>query len=142
MFTVRCGDVSRRPTGSHNPSYHGPTTSRSLKVWQAAVDVSIAAHECVETFQRRHLFTYGNQIVRAAASIGSNVAEGASRKSPREFLQFLYIARGSGAELHTLFVIVGRLRLAKEKELAHASQLLESTGKMLTNLIKSVSRSL
>jgi len=119
-----------------------PRHHEDLNVWRAAVDVSIAAHECVETFQRRHRFTYGDQIVRAAASIASNIAEGASRKSPREFLQFLYIARGSSAELHTLFVIVGRLRLANEKELARASQLLRSTGRMLTNLIKAVASSL
>ncbi|MBW7934424.1 MAG: four helix bundle protein [Gemmatimonadaceae bacterium] len=43
-----------------------------------------------------------DQLLRAAVSVPANIAEGASRASPREFAHFLSIAAGSTAELHTL----------------------------------------
>ncbi len=45
------------------------------------------------------------QIVRAAASVPANIAEGAMRSSSRDFARFLSISIGSAAELHTLLLI-------------------------------------
>ena len=51
-----------------------------------------------------------SQVRRAAVSIPSNIAEGAGRKGNKEFIQFLYIALGSLAELETQMLLAKRLK--------------------------------
>jgi four helix bundle protein len=53
---------------------------------------------------------------RSAISIPSNIAEGAARGSDRDFLRFLYIARGSLAELETQIIIATQLGYINEHE--------------------------
>jgi len=72
-----------------------------LEVWKAARDVVNAIYEASasETFYRDYALR--DQIRRAAISIPSNIAEGFSRRSNREFIQFLFIAKGSVAEVQS-----------------------------------------
>lgn len=53
---------------------------------------------------------------RAAVSVPSNIAEGQGRRSKKEFIQFLYIAKGSLAELETQLIICERLGLIIDSE--------------------------
>ncbi|GAI90293.1 unnamed protein product, partial [marine sediment metagenome] len=50
-----------------------------------------------------------DEMKRAAVYIPSNIAEGAARNSQKEFLQFLYVALGSIAELDTQLIISKKL---------------------------------
>ena len=72
---------------------------------------------------------------RAAVSIPSNIAEGASRQSNKEYIQFLYIARGSASELETQLILANRLDYISEDDLTTLSKNLEDIAKMLTGLI-------
>lgn len=72
---------------------------------------------------------------RAAISIPSNIAEGAARKSDKEFVQFLYIALGSAVELDTQLIISSNLGYVDNDEFKHLQQQLDEIGKMLNGLI-------
>jgi four helix bundle protein len=70
-----------------------------LRVWREARVLAARIDECCSRLPLRHNFGLANQMRRAATSIGSNIAEGFERESPRSFRYFLSIAKGSAAEL-------------------------------------------
>lgn len=75
---------------------------------------------------------------RATVSIPANIAEGSVRKHRPEFLQFLRIAFGSGAELETFIVLTKELEFAKDSEIALVRGLLDEVMRMLNGLISSL----
>jgi four helix bundle protein len=78
---------------------------RDLRVWQEAVALSVLVYRFTERFPRHEQFGLTSQLRRAAVSIAANLAEGAARRSTRERLQFIAIARGSASEVDTLLEI-------------------------------------
>ena len=80
--------------------------------------------------------TVGIQIVKAADSIGANIAEGAGRQSDKEFLYFLSNAQGSASELSTELIISHRLGYLSEEAYGRLSQTLDSIGRMIVGLCR------
>ncbi|UTF58683.1 four helix bundle protein [Gilvimarinus sp. DA14] len=82
---------------------------RQLQIWHDSLSLVEAVYR--ETQQLPECEKYGltSQMRRAAVSISSNIAEGSARSSERDFLRFLYISRGSLAELETQLEIAARL---------------------------------
>ena len=111
---------------------------RELVVWQKSVDLAEKVYVATRTFPRWELYGLVSQMRRAVVSIPSNIAEGQSRNSTGEFLQFLGIARGSLAELETQVELARRLGYLSPQEAE--SLLMECTeiGKMLSGLMKSL----
>lgn len=72
-------------------------------------------YEISISFPKEETFGITSQMRRAAISIPSNIAEGASRQSNKEYIQFLYIALGSVMELETQLVITYNLGYLNEK---------------------------
>ena len=66
-------------------------------------------------FPENEKFGLTSQLRRASISIPSNLAEGAGRKSTKEFIQFLYIALGSSSEIETQLEIAMRLGYMKNQ---------------------------
>lgn len=81
---------------------------KDLKVWQEAVQLSVVCHYVTSRFPREEQFGLVSQMLRAAISIASNIAEGAARTGSKEFIQFLYISLGSASELDTQIEIARR----------------------------------
>jgi four helix bundle protein len=78
---------------------------KELKVWKAGIEVSKITFQLCRTFPSEEKYGLISQMVRAAVSIPSNIAEGCGRKSNKELYQFLNIALGSSFELETQFII-------------------------------------
>lgn len=72
-----------------------------LKVWQAARLISIAVFEITKNEKLSKDYSLKDQMNRSAGSIMDNIAEGFERGGKKEFIQFLYIAKGSSGELRS-----------------------------------------
>jgi len=80
----------------------------SLDAWTRSVDFVVEDYKLTDKFPKEEKFGLTSQIRRAAVSIPANIAEGAARKSDKEFLQFLSIAQGSASEVETEILISHR----------------------------------
>ena len=73
-----------------------------LNVWKESVNLSVNIYKALKNCKD---FGLRDQIQRSAVSIPSNISEGFDRKGNKEFIQFLYIAKGSCSELRTQLYI-------------------------------------
>ena len=107
----------------------------NLTVWQKAVDLAVEIYKLTEPFPRSEIYGLVAQMRRAAVSIPSNIAEGQKRGHTKEFVQFLQIAYGSGAELETQIKICKRLPGFNNLDYKISEELLDEIMKMLNVLI-------
>ena len=108
---------------------------KELKVWQRGLDVVALTYAVVRQLPREEAYGLRSQMTRAAVSIPSNIAEGSSRTSEKEYRHFLEIALGSCFELDTQLIVAiqsGLVTLEPENQLP---QLLEEEIKMLHSFI-------
>ncbi|HEX8735593.1 MAG TPA: four helix bundle protein [Pyrinomonadaceae bacterium] len=106
----------------------------NLDVWQKAVDFVIDIYRATEIFPKEERFGLISQLRRAAVSIPANIAEGAARKSEKEFLQFLSIAQGSASEVETELVIAFRLEFIDKSKYNELIESLDDISRMLNGL--------
>lgn len=111
---------------------------RKLVVWQKAKELVLKIYAETNSFPKFEMFGLTSQLRRAAVSLSTNIAEGKERQHSKEFAQFLYIARGSLAEIEVLLEIakeLGYLSLYKLNELAEQTS---EVGKLINGLINSL----
>ena len=82
---------------------------RKLEVWHEAISLVEFIYKLTNEFPNSEKFNLISQMQRCAVSIPSNLAEGASRDSSKEFSRYLQIAIGSSFELETQLIISNRL---------------------------------
>ncbi|UWX66022.1 four helix bundle protein [Empedobacter stercoris] len=117
-------------------------THKDLDVWKLSIDFVTVIFTITKGFPKEEQFGLTNQIRRAAVSVPSNIAEGAGRKSDKEFLQFLYISLGSVQEIDTQILISLNLNYLTKSEYEILLIKLDQISKMLSGLIKSVKEKL
>ncbi|SHM99077.1 four helix bundle protein [Chryseobacterium carnipullorum] len=82
---------------------------KELLVWQKSVDFVTEIYTCTKSFPKEELYSLTSQIRRSSISISSNIAEGNSRRSTLDDLQFLKFARGSCAKMESQHMIAKNL---------------------------------
>ncbi|MGX9984891.1 four helix bundle protein [Soonwooa purpurea] len=117
-------------------------THKDLDVWKLSIDFVTEIYALTIRFPKEEQFGLINQIRRASVSVPSNIAEGAGRKSDKEFLQFLYISLGSVQEIATQILISLNLNYLTKSEYEILLIKLHQISKMLSGLIKSVKEKL
>ena len=105
-----------------------------LDVWTKAVDFVVMVYTSTKNFPPDERYGLTSQIRRAAVSIPANIAEGAARKTNKEFLQFPSIAQGSSSEVETELLIAFKLGFLKEDAYNELRIEVESIGRMLVGL--------
>jgi len=112
---------------------------QELKVWQKAVDFAEVVIRVIDELDtpRKH-YRLIEQLESASTSVAMNVAEGKGRQSTREFIQFLYIARGSLFEVVTLLIILQRVGWIGDEKVRELEKMAQEITKMLNSLIKSM----
>jgi four helix bundle protein len=114
---------------------------KELIVWQKSIILSKEVYILTEKFPKSEIFGITSQMRRAVVSIASNIAEGYTRGHRKEYLQFLSIAFGSGAELETQVAIVKELDFGEKLEYQKIIVLLDEVMRMLNKLISSLKNS-
>ncbi len=109
---------------------------KKLDVWKESIEFAVTIYNLVKKFPSNEEFGLTSQLKRAAVSIPGNIAEGAARNSKREFVQFLYIARGSMSEVDTHLEIALRLGFIAKEMAASIEPKMTRIDKMLTGLIQ------
>lgn len=111
-----------------------------LIAWQKARELTCAIYDA--TRQGVFVKDYGlsGQIQRAAVSIMSNIAEGFERGNPREFHQFLSVAKASCAEVRSQLYVALDVGYIDEKVFQTLMALAKETGKIIGGLRVSVER--
>ena len=103
-----------------------------LDVWKKGIDFVVALYKITETFPKDEKFGLTSQLRRAAVSIPANIAEGAGRKSHREFAHFLSNSQGSASEVETELLIASKLSYIDENKYSSLRASLDEIGRMLT----------
>ena len=113
----------------------------NLDVWQKAVEFANEVISVVDKLNtdRKH-FRLIEQLESAVTSIAMNIAEGKGRFSKKEFMQFLYIARGSLFETITLMEIFKKRDWINNAQYNSLRNRGGEIGKMLSSLINSIKR--
>ncbi|MGL1888349.1 MAG: four helix bundle protein [Reichenbachiella sp.] len=103
-------------------------------VWKIGVDVAVKIYALTKYFPFDERFGLISQIRRASVSISSNIAEGCSRSSEKEFSSFIEIALGSLFEVKTQLYISTELKFIKKSEFDLIVEKLDVLGKKLNSL--------
>ena len=115
---------------------------KKLTLWQKVIDLVSRIYQLTKDFPREEEFGLKSQMRRAAVSIPSNIAEGLSRTSIKEKLNFLGVARGSLSELDAQIEVCGRLGLLKKRECEDLVDAMEESGRLLGGLIRKLRKDL
>ena len=106
--------------------------SKELKFWKYSRAFCKEIYTITATFPADEKFGLVSQLRRTTVSIASNIAEGASRKSNKDFSRFLTIALGSCYEVETQLLISNDLEFISDKQNEELQEKLDSIIKMMS----------
>ena len=113
---------------------------RDVIAWQKGMQLLTKIYVVTESYPQRERYGLTQQIRRAALSVASNIFEGKGRQTKKDYLQFLYRARGSLYEVMTQLEASLNLKFIEEASYKEPLALADETGKVLNGLIASVDR--
>jgi four helix bundle protein len=109
---------------------------KDLIVWQKSIQMARLCYTLSKTFPKDELYGLTSQLRRAAVSVSANIAEGRSRGSRKDFVQFLRIANGSLAEVETLLTLACEFGYCSNNDIDAIHSETSEIGKMLNTMIR------
>jgi len=113
---------------------------RKFDIWNLGIEIAKDIYSITSKFPKSELYGITSQLNRAGVSIPSNIAEGASRTSEKDFKRFLEIALGSCYEVETQLIIAFEQDYISEEYLKIISKI-QTEEKRITSLINKISNS-
>lgn len=109
---------------------------KDLMVWQKAIELGVLIYGLTAKFTKEETYGLVSQMRRSVISVSSNIAEGSKRGTRKDFVHFLTMALGSGAELESQIEISKRLCFVKLADFQVLDTLLDEVMKMNLALIQ------
>lgn len=109
---------------------------RDLRVWQEGHKLVVLIYKITKSFPREELYSLVDQMRRSAVSVTSNIAEGFSRHSFKEKVQFYSMAHGSLTELENQVQVAKDVEYIKNDEFEKISEYLMNVHMLLNAFIK------
>jgi four helix bundle protein len=110
-------------------------TFEDIIAWQKG---RVLTNDVYAIFRANRDYAFRDQIQRAAVSVMNNIAEGFERKGNKEFVKFLYIAKGSCGEVRSMLYLGVDLNYIDKKEFDNLYNQALEISKMLSGLIKTL----
>ncbi len=104
---------------------------KNLKIWVISVELATGVYRLTKFFPKEELFGTVSQLRRAVISISSNIAEGSSRPSKKDYSRFIDIAIGSLHETESLLEISSRLGYLSKGDYAKIKKEIETLGVLI-----------
>jgi len=111
-----------------------------IEAWKLADDLTVAIYERTQSFPREEMYGLTSQLRRASYSVPANIVEGSSRESKKDYLHFLYIARGSLSETQYFIHLARRLGYLSREEADKLHEQTKLTFACLHGLTQAVGR--
>lgn len=108
---------------------------RKYEMWMSSINLVTDIYQLLKKFPDYEAFGLSDQLRRASVSISSNIAEGSSRLSPKEFSHFLQISIGSAFEVETQLTIAKNLNYITTDELKSFQERLNSIERQINHMI-------
>ena len=113
-----------------------------LDAWKEAHKLVIMVYQRTKSFPSTEKFRLVDQICRSASSIPANLVEGNARGHAKEYLQFLYQARGSLEETKYHLILSRDLNYLTDKQYREFEVQEEKVGKLINGLIRYVKKNI
>jgi len=113
---------------------------RDLQVWKKADELAHFIFDLTETFPKYYLNDLTDQLRRAVLSVPTNIAEGSVSRHTKELIQSLNISKKSLAETEYLSFFANKRKLIYHDDLNRINNLCEEIRKMISGLVKSLSK--
>ncbi len=111
-----------------------------IEAWKRSDDLTVAIYERTRTFPKEEIYGLTAQLRRADYSVPANIMEGSARESKRDYLHFLYIARGSLSETQYFLHLSHRLDFLLDSNHQLLGEQVKVTFRCLHGLIQAVER--
>ena len=113
---------------------------RQLTIWQESMELAKSIHIRTSVFPTEERYGLKSQLNRCSVSVPSNIAEGSSRSSDKEFSHFIKISLGSLFELETQITLAYEFKLIQKTDFENLLDSIVRLQKMITNFLKTLNK--
>lgn len=111
-----------------------------IDAWRLADDLTVEIYTRTKSFPKEEIYRLTSQLRRASYSVPANIVEGSSRDSKKDYLHFLYIARGSLPEAQYFIHLASRLKYLPASEAESLREQTKQVFACLHGLIRAVEK--